>query len=134
MREKNAGASGGVRVTDGKEISDIESPTAGISALSLDGEDKIPTPLSFPTVNLSRWELQDMSFTDSVFLGPSSPPSSHLHFAMGSSSSLDTQDHFAPAETPNLHDLSRPGTPPLPPLDALVSLLSVPLRQLRNAL
>ncbi|KAF7799252.1 hypothetical protein EIP86_010484 [Pleurotus ostreatoroseus] len=63
----------------------------------------------------------DMSFTDSVFLGPSSPPSSHLHFPMGSPSPLDPQDHFAPQETPALHDLSRSGSPPQVTLDSLVN-------------
>ena len=133
-REKTAGACRADGRVTGSRNHRIETPTGAVSALPLDRNDQVPTLLSFPTVHLSRCgNSPDMSFADSVFLGPSSPPSSHLHFSMGSPSPLDHQDQFTTHETHSLHDLSRSGSPPQPPLDSLVSALGIIPQQLRNA-
>lgn len=86
---------------------------------------KFPPSTLFPQSLSSTVGTSDMSFTDSIFMGPSSPPSSHLPFSMGTPSPLDTQDHFAPQGAPTLHDLSRSGSPPQPTLDSLVSAIRV---------
>ena len=76
---------------------------------------------SFPQSTEPAWERDTaLMSTYPGFLSPSSPPSSHLHFAMASVAVPTNLSHIPAPDTANPQELSRPSPAGQPNFDSLV--------------